>query len=205
LGQPRKAGSSVAVFVVAGHAQGHELIKTTSSTITAEEKRNCSSARRRINSQNSLQEGNSMKKLKILGAVVIILSAATVLYLVKPMGAQESNPNICVEGSTPNSCLVTITPSEDPNGTPTIYPDSQHIWKNKQQTVEWACDSNHPNCDFTVAFIEQTKRPFHDRVFSNVFSNSHAKSGVATGPPDTYKYSVIVNGTQVKDPQIIIH
>jgi hypothetical protein len=139
-----------------------------------------------------------MKKLKILGAVVIILSAATVLYLVKPMGAQGTDSQTCNQGSTPNSCVVTITPSADPDGTPTVDPGNQHIWRDKDQTVEWSCPTE--GCTFDVTFTE-TKKPFENRIFNN----SHAGSGHITGGPDKYKYSVIVNGTQVKDPQIIVH
>ncbi|HXH50298.1 MAG TPA: hypothetical protein VNM47_13230 [Terriglobia bacterium] len=139
-----------------------------------------------------------MKKLNLLTAVAIVLSAATMLYLAKATAAQESTSNVCHPGSTPNSCKVTITPSSETDGTPTIDPEDQHIFTKQNQTVEWVCPTS--GCTFTVTFT-QTDRPFHSRVFNK----GKSKSGHITGPPNTYKYTVIVNDTQVKDPQIIVH
>jgi hypothetical protein len=124
-----------------------------------------------------------MKKLKILSAVVIILSAATVLYLDKPMGAQ---------GTT---VTVTITPNSDPTGPPTVMPDQASITKTQQ--VEWTCSTG---CDFTVVFTQESRKPFKGRIFGK----ANPKSGVPTGPPGKYKYSVIVGQGSV-DPQIIVH
>jgi hypothetical protein len=127
-----------------------------------------------------------MKKLKFLGAVVIILSAATVLYLVKPMGAQETD----VETIT-----VTITPN--PHGQPSVDPDSVDLYKDKDQQVEWTCSTG---CDFTVNFPTSHAKPFGDATFNK----AHPNSGVPTGPPGTYPYTVsVANGSH--DPQIIIH
>jgi hypothetical protein len=127
-----------------------------------------------------------MKKLRILGAVVIFLSAATVLYLVKPMGAQQTD----VETIT-----VTITPN--PQGPPTVDPDSVDLYKDKDQQVEWTCSTG---CDFTVNFPKSHGKPFNDLSFNK----AHPSSGVPTGPPGTYPYNVKVGDSSV-DPQIIIH
>ena len=56
------------------------------------------------------------------------------------------------------------------------------------------------DCTFDVTFT-QTKKPFKNRIFNN----GHRGSGHITGKPAKYKYSVIVNGTQIKDPMIIVH
>jgi hypothetical protein len=127
-----------------------------------------------------------MKKVKFLGAVVIILSAATVLYLVKPMGAQETEPE---------TITVTITPN--PTGPPTVDPDSVDLYKDKNQQVEWTCSTG---CDFTVNFPTSHAKPFSD----SAFSKAHPKSGVPTGPPGRYPYNVKV-GDSSGDPQIIVH
>ena len=127
-----------------------------------------------------------MKKLKFLCAVVIFLSAATVLYMVKPMGAQGANPE---------TITVTITPNEDPTGPPSVSPDPVTV--SHSQEVEWTCSND---CDFTVVFTEQSRKPFNGRIFGK----AKPKSGVPTGPPGKYKYSVIVGEGSV-DPQIIVH
>jgi len=139
-----------------------------------------------------------MKILKFISTVAVILSTATLFYLAVPKGAQAAGTEPCHAGSTANSCVVTITPSDQTNGTPTVDPENQHIYRNKNQTVEWKCPK--AGCTFNVTFTE-TGKPFHDRVFDN----SHAASGHITGPPAHYKYTVIVNGTQIKDPMIIVH
>lgn len=139
-----------------------------------------------------------MKRLRLISACTMILFVATIFCVVKIVSAQGSSSEACKAGSTPNSCVVTITPSDDPNGTPTVDPENQHIWKNKNQTVEWSCPTD--GCTFDVTFTE-TSKPFQNRIFSN----GHPGSGHITGPPAQYKYSVIVNGTQVKDPMIIVH
>ena len=127
-----------------------------------------------------------MTKLKLITAVAIVLSAATALYLVKPLGARGANPE---------TITVTITPNEDPTGPPSVSPDPVHVSHN--QEVEWTCSNG---CDFTVAFTESDRKPFSNRIFGK----ANPKSGLPSGPPGTYKYSVIVGQGSV-DPQIIIH
>jgi len=139
-----------------------------------------------------------MKRLRLITAFTMILFVATILCAVRMVSAQGSSSEPCQAGSEPNSCVVTITPSDDPNGTPTVDPDNQHISRKKNQTVEWSCPAT--DCTFDVTFT-QTKKPFKNRIFNN----GHRGSGHITGKPAKYKYSVIVNGTQIKDPMIIVH
>lgn len=127
-----------------------------------------------------------MTKWKRIGAVTVVVAALAVVGLVTKMGAQ---------GNQPNTIQVTITPNATPTGPPTVQPENVTV--GAQDQVEWSCPSG---CDFTVAFTEATRKPFNQRAFDN----AHPKSGTPTGPPGTYKYSVIV-GQGVADPQIIVH
>lgn len=127
-----------------------------------------------------------MKKLKLLGAAAIILSVAAVVCTVVMVRAQ---------GTSPQTITVTITPNSDPTGPPSVSPDPVSVSHN--QEVEWVCSNG---CDFTVVFTEQTRKPFNGRIFDK----ANPKSGVPTGPPGKYKYSVIVGEGSV-DPQIIVH
>ncbi|TAM84254.1 MAG: hypothetical protein EPN47_02765 [Acidobacteria bacterium] len=126
-----------------------------------------------------------MKKLKMIGGVVVVLSAVAVLYMVRPMGAQQAEPE---------TITITITPNADPAGPPSISPDPVSISRN--QEVEWTCSNG---CDFTVVFTQKTRKPFKGRIFNK----ANSKSGVPTGPHGKYKYSVIVGEGSV-DPQIIV-
>lgn len=139
-----------------------------------------------------------MKRLRWISAFAMVMFVAAIFGVVKMATARESSSKACKAGSTPNSCVVTITPSSDPNGTPTIDPDKQHIWRNKDQTVEWTCPAT--DCTFDVTFTQKST-PFKNRIFNKGNENS----GRITGKPSKYKYSVIVNGTQIKDPMIIVH
>lgn len=129
-----------------------------------------------------------MNKLKRISAVTIVLAAVALLGLVTVtrMGAQ---------GTQSQTIHVTITPNSTPTGPPTVKPESVSVGRHDQ--VEWTCSSG---CDFTVAFTESNRKPFNQRAFDK----AHPKSGTPTGPPGTYKYSVIV-GQGVADPQIIVH
>lgn len=127
-----------------------------------------------------------MKRLKWIGAVTVILSAATMLCLVKMVSAQ---------GTPSETITITITPN--PTGPPTVDPDSVDVYKSKDQQVEWTCSND---CDFTVTFPKSHGKPFNDLSFDK----AHPKSGVPTGPPGTYPYTVKV-GTASTDPQIIVH
>lgn len=126
-----------------------------------------------------------MKRLKLISAVTIILSAVTMLYVVKVMKAQTANETI----------VITITPN--PTGPPTVNPDSVDLYKSKDQQAEWTCSGG---CNFTVTFPTSHAKPFSD----STFSTAHPKSGVPTGPPGTYPYTVTV-GKASTDPQIIVH
>lgn len=139
-----------------------------------------------------------MKRLRLFSAFVMVMFLAAIFCVVKMASAQGPSSKACKAGSTPNSCVVTITPSDDPNGTPTIDPDKQHLWRNKDQTVEWSCPAT--DCTFDVTFTQKTP-PFKNRIFDR----GHRGSGRITGRPSKYKYTVIVNGTQIKDPMIIVH
>lgn len=127
-----------------------------------------------------------MKKLKWMGAVVILALVATVVGTVVMTRAQGANPQ---------AITVTITPNSDPTGPPSVSPDPVTVGNN--QEVEWTCSTG---CDFTVTFTETTRKPFRNRSFDK----ANPRSGVPTGPPGTYKYSVIV-GEGVADPQVIVH
>ncbi|HET7100238.1 MAG TPA: hypothetical protein VFJ52_03735 [Terriglobia bacterium] len=130
-----------------------------------------------------------MKRLKLIGAVTIILSVATMLCLIKVMRAQEA---------ASKTITVTITPN--PTGPPTVDPESVDVYKDQNEQVEWKCDDQHPNCDFTVTFPTSHAKPFND----STFSKAHPNSGVPTGPPGKYPYNVKV-GHGSTDPQIIVH
>jgi hypothetical protein len=127
-----------------------------------------------------------MRKFKLLGAAAIILSIASVVCTVVMIRAQ---------GTSPQTITVTITPNSDPTGPPSVSPDPVSVSQN--QEVEWVCSNG---CDFTVVFTQQTRKPFNGRIFDK----ANPKSGVPTGPPGKYKYSVIV-GEGSLDPQIIVH
>jgi len=127
-----------------------------------------------------------MRRLKWIAAVTIVLSAATMLCLVKVMSAQ---------GTPSQTIVITITPN--PTGPPTVNPDSVDVYKSKDQQVEWTCSNG---CDFTVNFPTSQAKPFNDFTFSN----AHPKSGVPTGPPGKYPYTVTV-GKGSTDPMIIVH
>jgi hypothetical protein len=139
-----------------------------------------------------------MKKLKFWGAVVIILTAATMVHLPKTLAAQGSTSDVCTPGSTPNSCLVTITPES--NGTITVTPDKLTIKKKSNQTVEWTCTTD---CTFEVDFSYPEGSPFNEKTFKASAQNPHAKSGRANkkGP---FRYKVSADG-HTQDPQIIVH
>jgi len=128
-----------------------------------------------------------MKTLKRIGAVAIVLLVAVVVGLVATrMGAQ---------GNQPQTYQIKITPNADPTLAPTVQPESVPV--GPQDQVQWSCTTG---CSFTAAFTEPSRKPFKNRIFNN----SHSKSGHPTGPPGTYKYSVMVNGA-IADPTIIVH
>lgn len=127
-----------------------------------------------------------MKRLKLISAVAVILSAATMLCMVKMVNAQ---------GNASETITITITPN--PTGPPTVNPDSVDVYKSKDQQVEWTCSNG---CDFTVNFPTSGAKPFSD----STFSKAHPKSGVPTGPAGKYPYTVKV-GNGSTDPMIIIH
>jgi hypothetical protein len=145
-----------------------------------------------------------MTKLKLPAVVAIAFSAATMLFLSKTAAAAQPGPNDCQAGSTAQTCVVLITPNEkNPNAPPKITPNTASISKDDNEEVEWQCDPNFPDCQFTVVFTDETEKPFENRVFNN----STPKSGPPTGPKDKtkqYKYAVIVNGKGSADPMIII-
>ena len=139
-----------------------------------------------------------MKKLNLLVVVAIALSAATMLYLAKTVAAQ--GPDVCTAGSTPNSCVVKI--SLDTNGNVVVDPPSLSISKSENQTVQWKCVDTHP-CVWTVIF--KGKGPFDQNFFYNKHSNSgKARTDVPADKNHPYPYSVVINGDQKVDPQIII-
>ncbi len=129
-----------------------------------------------------------MTKLKLLGAAAIIVLVATVVRTVVIVRAQ---------GTSPQTITVTITPNSNPSGPPSVNPDSVDLYKNQNQQVEWTCSTG---CDFTVSFPKSHGKPFND----SSFNKAHPKSGVPTGPPGTYPYTVKV-GQGSTDPQIIVH
>ena len=130
-----------------------------------------------------------MKTLKRIGAVAIVLLVAVVVGLVATrMGAQ---------GNQPQTYQIKITPNATYGQPPTVQPESVPV--GAQDQVEWSCTTT-TNCDFTVVFTESGRKPFRGRVFTN----THRRSGKPTGPPGTYKYSVIANGGSA-DPTIIVH
>ena len=129
-----------------------------------------------------------MKKLKMMGAVVVVLLFAAVMYRVKTMYAQ---------GTAPQTIMVTITPNSNPAGPPSVNPDSVDVYKDKNQQVEWTCSTG---CDFSVNFPTTGAAPFQARAFSK----ANPKSGVPTGPPGKYPYRVTV-GKGSTDPMIIVH
>jgi hypothetical protein len=129
-----------------------------------------------------------MKKWKMVSAVAIILSVATVMCTVAIMRAQ---------GTEPQTITVTITPNSNPAGPPSVNPESVDVYKNQNQQVEWTCSTG---CDFTVNFPKSHAKPFND----SSFSKAHPKSGVPTGAPGKYPYIVKV-GQGSTDPQIIVH
>jgi hypothetical protein len=131
-----------------------------------------------------------MKKLKLVTAVAIVLSAATMLYLVRTMNAKGANSTV----------VVTITPSATEGEAPTVEPSQVTISKSDKQEVEWTCEGD---CDFTVDFSHPEGSPFSQNSFKGSKANPHAMSG----PPNkvgTFKYSVTANGGTL-DPQIIVH
>ena len=129
-----------------------------------------------------------MKKLRMIVAAVTILSAATVLCLVKTMGTQ---------GTESQTITVTITPNSNPNKPPSVNPDSVDVYKDQNQQVEWTCSTG---CDFTVTFPASHAKPFSD----STFNKAHPNSGAPTGPPGAYPYTVSV-GNASTDPRIIVH
>lgn len=139
-----------------------------------------------------------MKKLNLLIAVAIALSAATMLYLAKATAAPP--PDVCNAGSTANSCLVTISVE---NGKVVVDPSSQSLKKSEGQTVEWKCLKPDP-CYWTVDF-KGKRGPFTDSTFFNAHANSgKARTDVPADENRAYPYQVIVNGQYRIDPQIII-
>ncbi len=132
-----------------------------------------------------------MRRLKLLGAVAIILSVAAVVCTVVMVRAQGTNSTTIV---------VTITPSATEGGTPSVDKSSVTLSKGQNQQVEWTCEGG---CDFTVDFSHSAGSPFSQNSFSGTKANPHATSG----PPNkvgTFKYSVTANGGTL-DPQIIVH
>lgn len=130
-----------------------------------------------------------MRRLKWITAVTIILSAATMLYVVKVVRAQTATQTITVK----------ITPNSNPNKPPSVDKNKVDLYKSKNQQVEWVCPS--PNCKFEVNFKYPEGSPFNDKIFKN----ANPKSGVPIGKPNTYRYEVTVNGTGILDPMIIVH
>lgn len=123
-----------------------------------------------------------MKKLKMIGAAAVIVSAAMAMCLGTTMGAQET---------TLKTVVVTITPHA--GQAPSVDKPIVDIWSDQQ--VEWKCRGG---CDFTVDFPSGT--PFNNRKFDK----ANPRSGSPKGPHGTFKYSVTVDGHTL-DPQIIFH
>ncbi len=132
-----------------------------------------------------------MKKFKLITAIAIVVSAATMLYLVRTMDAK---------GADATTIVVTITPSATAGGTPSVDKSSVTLDKSQNQQVEWTCKGG---CDFTVDFSHPEGSPFSEKAFSGSNANPHAMSGVPQ-KVGTFKYSVTANGGTL-DPQIIVH
>jgi hypothetical protein len=173
---------------LSGAGKGYKQTAKTCSTDIQQERCKFLSARTGTNSQNSLQEGISMKKFKLITAIAIVISAATMLCLAKTMGAQEAESQIIT---------VTITPNANPHMPPSVDPESADVYKDKDQQVEWTCSTG---CDFTVSFPKSHGKPFS----GGTFNKANPKSGVPTGPPGAYPYMVKV-GSGSTDPMIIVH
>ena len=67
-----------------------------------------------------------MKRLRLISACTMILFVATIFCVVKIVSAQGSSSEPCKAGSTPNSCVVTITPSDDIKETRISHRDASH-------------------------------------------------------------------------------
>jgi len=132
-----------------------------------------------------------MKRFKLITAIAIVISVATMLYLVRTMDAQ---------GADSTTKVVTITPSATPGGKPSVDHSKVTIYQSQNQQVEWTCKGG---CDFTVDFSRPEGSPFSEKAFSGSATNPHAMSGVP-GKKGTFRYSVTVNGGTL-DPQIIVH
>lgn len=121
----------------------------------------------------------SSRRWLILGSVVLFALALCVVGARTQMGS---------------TMTVTIAPGNPP----TVSPSSVEISKEAGDQVSWTC----PNCGtsgFSVHFPNGT--PFA----SMSFDQQNARSGAvaARANPDTYHYTVTVNGNTL-DPSVIV-
>jgi hypothetical protein len=198
VGQPHKVGTE-AVVAVFGAGTVPSRVGGALSRVKLT-KRICSNTKREETCKHSfqergetpilLQEGISMKRLKLISAVAVVLAAASMLYLVRTLDAQ---------GAEATTVVVTITPSETAGEAPSVDKPEVTISKKDNQQVEWTCKGG---CDFSVEFSSPSGSPFSHNSFAATKANPHALSG----PPNkvgTFKYSVTANGGTL-DPMIIV-